>query len=77
MRRRGPKALKYDAETTACLVMRPHIVRYLHGYRGIREFAAHLNERQTPEELLARVDQVLDSGLRREPLPVAEGEEIS
>ena len=76
MRRRGPKALKYDPETTACLVMRPHIVRYLHGYRGIREFAAHLNERQTPEELLARVDKVLDSGLRRNPPPEADGTEV-
>jgi tRNA-dihydrouridine synthase B len=74
MRRRGPKALKYDPETTACLVMRPHIVRYLHGYRGLREFASHLNERQTPEELLERVDRVLDSGLRRNPAPEAGGE---
>ena len=62
MRRRGAGALKYDAETTACLVMRPHIVRYLHGFKRLREFSRHLNERQGPEELLARVDAVLAEG---------------
>ena len=70
-RRRGPKALKCDAETTACLVMRPHIVRYLRGYRGLRDFAAHLNERQSPAELLDRIDRVLDAGRRRDPVPEA------
>ena len=63
-RRRG-KELKLGAELTACLVMRPHLVRYLRGFRDFGVLARTLEERQDAATLLARVDEVLASGRKR------------
>lgn len=64
-RRRG-KELKLGAELTACLVMRPHLVRYLRGFRDFGALARTLEERQDAATLLGRVDEVLASGRRSE-----------
>lgn len=66
MARRGKRELKHGAELTACLVLRPHLVRYLRGFRGFGALAAHLEERQDAATLLARVDEVLASGRKSE-----------
>ena len=63
-RRRG-KELKLGAELTACLVMRPHLVRYLRGFRDFGVLARTLEERQDAATLLGRVDEVLASGRKR------------
>lgn len=60
-RRRG-KDLKLGAELTACLVMRPHLVRYLRGFRGFGALARTLEERVDAATLLGRVDEVLATG---------------
>lgn len=67
MARRGKKELKLGAELTACLVMRPHLVRYLRGFRGFGALARTLEERVDAATLLARVDEVLASGRKCEP----------
>lgn len=72
MARRGPKELKLGVELTACLVLRAHLVRYLRGFRGIRLLAVHLEERQTKAELLSRIDEVIATGLKTDPLPGAD-----
>ena len=64
-RRRG-KELKLGAELTACLVMRPHLVRYLRGFRGFGALARTLEERVDAATLLGRVDEVLASGRKCE-----------
>ena len=64
-RRRG-KELKLGAELTACLVMRPHLVRYLRGFRDFGVLARTLEERQDAATLLGRVDAVLASGRKCE-----------
>ena len=50
MERRGKKDLKLGAELTACLVLRPHLVRYLRGFRGFGALARTLEERQDRED---------------------------
>ncbi len=62
MSRRGRKELKHGADVTACLVLRPHLVRYLRAFRGFGELARTLEERQDAATLLARVDAVLATG---------------
>lgn len=62
MARRGAKELKLGAELTACLVMRPHLVRYLRGFKGFGELARTLEERVDAATLLGRVDAVLATG---------------
>lgn len=62
MARRGKKELKLGAELTACLVMRPHLVRYLRGFREFGALVRTLEERQDAATLLRRVDEVLASG---------------
>ena len=64
-RRRG-KELKLGAELTACLVLRPHLVRYLRGFRGFGALARTLEERVDAATLLGRVDEVLASGRKCE-----------
>ena len=61
---RGPKELKLGVETTACLVMRPHLVRYLRRFRALSTLSRRLQDRLDPEMLLGLVRQVLDSGRR-------------
>jgi tRNA-dihydrouridine synthase B len=65
MARRGRRELKLGAELTACLVLRPHLVRYLRGFRGFGELARTLEERVDAATLLARVDAVLATGRKR------------
>lgn len=67
MARRGKKELKLGTELTACLVLRPHLVRYLRGFRGFGALAQTLDERVDAATLLARVDAVLATGRRCEP----------
>ncbi|HAL91668.1 MAG TPA: tRNA dihydrouridine synthase DusB [Verrucomicrobia bacterium] len=62
MARRGKKELKLGVELTACLVMRPHLVRYLRSFRGFGALARTLEERVDAATLLGRVDEVLASG---------------
>lgn len=62
MARRGAKELQLGAELTACLVMRPHLVRYLRGFKGFGELARTLEERVDAATLLGRVDAVLATG---------------
>ena len=66
MARRGKKELKLGAELTACLVLRPHLVRYLRGFREFGALARTLEERQDAATLLRRVDEVLASGRKCE-----------
>ena len=66
MARRGRKDLKLGVELTACLVLRPHLVRYLRGFRGFGTLARTLEERQDAATLLRRVDEVLASGRKCE-----------
>lgn len=66
MARRGKKELKLGADLTACLVMRPHLVRYLRGFRGFGDLARTLEERVDAATLLERVDRVLASGRKSE-----------
>ena len=66
MERRGSKDLKLGAELTACLVLRPHLVRYLRGFRGFGVLARTLEERQDRTTLLGRIDEVLASGRKCE-----------
>ena len=66
MARRGKKELKLGAELTACLVLRPHLVHYLRGFRGFGALARTLEERVDAATLLARVDGVLATG-RKHP----------
>ena len=66
MARRRGKELKLGAELTACLVMRPHLVRYLRGFRGFGALARTLEERVDAATLLGRVDEVLASGRKCE-----------
>ena len=54
------------AELTACLVLRPHLVRYLRGFRGFGALARTLEERVDAATLLGRVDEVLASGRKCE-----------
>ena len=65
MARRGAKDLKLGVELTACLVLRPHLVRYLRGFRDFGVLARTLEERQDSQTLLGRVDTVLASGRKR------------
>ncbi|MGD9782775.1 MAG: tRNA dihydrouridine synthase [Kiritimatiellia bacterium] len=65
MARRGKKELKLGAELTACLVLRPHLVRYLRGFREFGALARTLEERQDAATLLRRVDEVLASGRKQ------------
>ncbi len=65
MAQRGRKEMKRGAELTACLVLRPHLVRYLRGFRGFGDLARTLEERQDAATLLRRVDEVLASGRKR------------
>ena len=62
MARRGRRELKLGAELTACLVMRPHLVRYLRGFKGFGALARTLEERVDAATLLGRVDEVLATG---------------
>ena len=73
MARRRGKELKLGAELTACLVMRPHLVRYLRGFRGFGALARTLEERVDAATLLGRIDAVLASGRKCEPLPEPAG----
>lgn len=66
MERRGKKELKLGVELTACLVVRPHLVRYLRGFRSFGVLARTLEERQDRATLLGRVDEVLASGRKCE-----------
>ena len=66
MARRRGKELKLGAELTACLVLRPHLVRYLRGFRGFGALARTLEERVDAATLLGRVDEVLASGRKCE-----------
>ena len=66
MARRGKKELKLGTELTACLVLRPHLVRYLRGFRGFGALARTLEERVDAATLLRRVDEVLASGRKCE-----------
>ena len=66
MERRGKKELKLGAELTACLVLRPHLVRYLRGFREFGTLARTLEERQDSATLLRRIDAVLASGRKCE-----------
>ncbi|NCA81304.1 MAG: tRNA dihydrouridine synthase DusB [Opitutae bacterium] len=66
MARRGKKELKLGVELTACLVLRPHLVRYLRGFRGFGVLARTLEERVDAATLLGRVDEVLASGRKCE-----------
>ncbi len=66
MARRGKKELKLGAELTACLVLRPHLVRYLRGFREFGALARTLEERVDAATLLERVDAVLASGRKGE-----------
>jgi tRNA-dihydrouridine synthase B len=66
MERRGSKELKLGTELTACLVLRPHLVRYLRGFRDFGVLARTLEERQDRATLLGRVDEVLASGRKCE-----------
>jgi tRNA-dihydrouridine synthase B len=66
MRRRGARLLKDGEEITACLILRPHVVRYLKGFRRLRDFALHLNERQDAATFLGRIDEVLEGGRKRD-----------
>ena len=50
---------------TACLVLRPHLVRYLRGFRGFGALARTLEERVDAATLLQRVDEVLATGRKR------------
>ena len=74
MARRRGKELKLGAELTACLVMRPHLVRYLRGFRGFGALARTLEERVDAATLLGRVDEVLASGRKCERGGVLETE---
>lgn len=65
MEQRGKRELKLGAELTAGLVMRPHLVRYLRGFRGFGALARTLEERVDAETLLRRVDEVLATGRKR------------
>ena len=65
MARRGKRELKLGTELTACLVMRPHLVRYLRGFRGFGALARTLEERVDAATLLGRVDEVLASGRKQ------------
>ena len=67
--RRGKRELKLGPELTACLLLRPHVVRYLRGFREFGALANTLEERQDPETLLRRIDLVLASGRRCLPPP--------
>ena len=71
MGRRESRELKHGAERTACLIIRPHLVRYLRAFRGFGDLARTLEERQDAATLLARVDQVLASGLKTAPSPAS------
>lgn len=71
MKRREPKELKLGAELTACLVMRPHLVRYLRGFRRFGELARTLEERVDAATLLERVEGVLVSGRKSEAPRIA------
>ena len=66
MERRGRRELKMGAELTACLVMRPHLVRYLRGFREFGALARTLEERVDAATLLGRIDVVLASGRKCE-----------
>jgi len=59
-------------ELTACLVLRPHLVRYLRGFRGFGALARTLEERQDAATLLRRVDEVLASGRKSAERAAAE-----
>ena len=77
MSRRGKRELKLGAELTACLVLRPHLVRYLRGFRGFGALARTLEERQDAATLLRRVDEVLASGRKcAEPSAAEEAESV-
>ena len=67
MARRGSRQLRLGAELTACLVMRPHLVRYLRGFRGFGVLARTLEERVDAATLRQRIDAVLATGRRCEP----------
>ena len=67
MARRGSRQLRLGAELTACLVMRPHLVRYLRGFRGFGVLARTLEERVDAATLRRRIDAVLATGRRCEP----------
>lgn len=69
MARRGARQLRLGAELTACLVMRPHLVRYLRGFRGFGVLARTLEERVDAATLRRRIDAVLATGRRCEPPP--------
>jgi tRNA-dihydrouridine synthase B len=73
MARRGKRELKLGGELTACLVMRPHLVRYLRGFRGFGALARTLEERVDAATLLGRVDEVLASGRKCEAVEISSG----
>ena len=74
MRRRGARLLKDGEEITACLILRPHVVKYLKGFRRLRDFSLHLNERQDAATFLGRIDEVLAGGRKRDG--AAEGGDV-
>ena len=74
MGRRGKRERKLGTELTACLVLRPHLVRYLRGFRGFGALARTLEERVDAATLLGRVDEVLASGRKCERDGVPETE---
>ncbi len=69
MARRSPRQLRLGAELTACLVMRPHLVRYLRGFRGFGVLARTLEERVDAATLRERIEVVLATGRRSAPPP--------
>ncbi len=66
MARRTSKELNLAPELAACLVIRPHLVRYLRGFREFGALARTLEERVDAATLLERVDRVLASGRKSE-----------
>ena len=74
MGRRGKRERKLGTELTACLVLRPHLVRYLRGFRGFGALARTLEERVDAATLLGRVDEVLAAGRKCERDGVPETE---
>ena len=65
--RRPRRELKNDADLTACMLIRPHLVRYLRGFVGFREMVRTLEERVRSDVLLERIDAVLATGRRPRP----------
>lgn len=62
----GRKRVRRDAEMTACLMFRAHLVRYLRGFQRLRDLMLHLESLASMRELEERIALVL-AGPRRWP----------